>query len=147
MQNVEIVNLMGCLNIPVDVELMIRDHCTDEEQQRHECLYYYLNFSPYSLCSWSFLRGELQFCEEEAALTLSKEYLQRAPGICGCGMCTYWDEEDAYDHVYMTQQIHACSDVHCVCSSAFVDYTDAHTNHICAHVHLTTQNQHWCWIT
>ena len=40
--------------------------------------------------------------------------------------------------VYMTQQIHACSDVHCVCSSAFVDYTDAHTDHICAHVHFPT---------
>ena len=50
----------------------------------------------------------------------------------------YWNVEDAYDHVYMTQQIHACSDVHCVCSSAFVDYTDAHTDHICAHVHLPT---------
>ena len=53
-------------------------------------------------------------------------------------MCMYWNVEDAYDHVYMTQQIHACSDVHCVCSSAFVDYTDAHTDHICAHVHLPT---------
>ena len=48
------------------------------------------------------------------------------------------DVEDAYDHVYMTQQIHACSDVHCVCSNAFVDYTDAHADHICAHVHLHT---------
>ena len=56
----------------------------------------------------------------------------------GCGMCMYWNVEDAYDRVYMTQQIHACSDVHCVCSSAFVDYTDAHTDHICAHVHFHT---------
>ena len=38
----------------------------------------------------------------------------------------------------MTQQIHACSDIHCVCSSAFVDYIDAHTDHNCAHVHLPT---------
>ena len=44
--------------------------------------------------------------------------------------------EDAYDRVYMTQQIHSDSDVHCVCSSAFVDYIDAHTDHICAHDHL-----------
>ena len=28
--------------------------------------------------------------------------------------------------------------VHCVYSSAFVDYADAHTDHICAHVHLPT---------
>ena len=54
--------------------------------------------------------------------------------------------EDAYDHVYMTcQLIHACSDVHCVCSSAFVDYTDAHTDHICAHVHHPTQSQPSLW--
>ena len=39
---------------------------------------------------------------------------------------------------YVAQQIYACSDVHYVCSSAFVDYTDVHTDHICAHVHLPT---------
>ena len=83
---------------------------------------------------WGYLGGELHYYEEEAALTAAKAYIQRAPGRCGCGMCVYWNVEYGYDHVYMTQQIDACSDVHCVCSSAFVDYTYAHTDHVSAHV-------------
>ena len=50
----------------------------------------------------------------------------------------YWN----VDHAYIIQQIHACSDVHCVCSSAFVDYTDALTDHICAYVHLLHTHIH-----
>ena len=45
---------------------------------------------------------------------------------------------DAYDHVYMTQQIHACSDVDCVYSSAFVDYTDA-----CSHLASNPGSLSW----
>ena len=86
------------------------------------------------MIGWGVLGGWLHYYGEEAALRAANEYIQRAPGTCGCGMCMYWN----VDHAYITQQIYACSDVHCVCSSAFVDYTDAHTDHICAHVHLYT---------
>ena len=118
---------MDCLNIPPSVQDKIRENSRDDKQQRDESILYYLKFSPYSMWGWGFLGGELHYWGEEDALTAAKAYIQRAPGTCGCGMCMYWNVEDAYDHVYMTQQIHACSDVHCVCSSAFVDYTDAHT--------------------
>ena len=129
---------MDCLNIPNSVRDKIRVHSKDEEQQQDECVYYWRNVSPYSMIGWGFLGGDLHYEEQEAALRAAKEYIQRAPGTCGCGMCMYWNVEDAYDHVYMTQQIHACSDVHCVCSNAFIDYTDAHTDHICALVYLCT---------
>ena len=116
----------------------IRKSCDDQKHERDELLHYWRNFSCFSLWSWTYLSGRLHYKGEETALTAAKAYIQRAPGTCGCGMCMYWNVEDAYDHVYMTQQIHACSDVHCVCSSAFVDYTDAHTDHICAHFHPLT---------
>ena len=135
---VDVDLLRWCLNIPDSVWGNIKGHSEDEEQLRNELVYYWRNMSPYSMNRWDFIGGQLHYCGEETALTAAKAYIQRAPGTCGCGMCMYWNVEDAYDHVYMTQQIHACSDVHCVCSSAFVDYTDAHTDHICAHVHLPT---------
>ena len=135
---VDVDQLRGCLNIPGSVWRNIKDHSEDEEQQRNELVYYSRNMSPYSMNRWGFIGGDLHYEGEETALTAAKAYIPRAPGTCGCGMCMYWNVEDAYDHVYMTQQIHACSDVHCVCSSAFVDYTDAHTDHICTHVHLPT---------
>ena len=135
---VDIGNLRYCLDIPHSVREKIRESCDDEKHERDELLHYWRNFSCFSLWSWTYLSGWLHYWGEETALTAAKAYIQRAPGTCGCGMCMYWNVEDVYDHVYMTQQIHACSDVHCVCSSAFVDYTDAHTDHICAHVHLPT---------
>ena len=134
---VNVDKLWGCLNIPDCVWRNIKGHSEDEEQ-RDELVYYWRNISPYSMNRWGFIGGELHYWGEETTLTAAKAYIQRAPGTCGCGMCMYWNVEDAYDHVCMTQQIHACSDVHCVCSSAFVDYTDAHTDHICTHVHLPT---------
>ena len=90
------------------------------------------------MMGWGFLGGRLHYFEHEAALRAAKEYIQRAPGTCGCGMCMYWNVEDAYDHVYMTQQIHACSDVHCVCSSAFVDYTLTTSVHMSTSTHIRT---------
>ena len=45
--------------------------------------------------------------EEETAERAAKDYVQRSPGTCGCGMCMYWNVADAYDHVYMTQQMPA----------------------------------------
>ena len=125
---------MNCLGIPHSVRGKIREHSKDEEQQREECIYYWMNVSPDSMIGWGVLGGQLHLWGEEAALRAANEYIQRAPGTCGCRMCMYWN----VDHAYITQQIHACSDVHCVCSSAFVDYTDAHTDHICSHVHLHT---------
>ena len=112
---VDINKLMNCLSIPLRVRRKIREHSNDEEQQRDECVYYWRNVSPYSMIGWGFLGGDLQYEEQEAALRAAKEYIQRVPGTCGCGMCMYWNIEDAYDHVYMTQQIHACSDVHVLC--------------------------------
>ena len=135
---VDVDQLEGCLNIPDSVWRNIKDHSEDEEQLRDELVYYWRNMSPYSMNRWGLIGGQLHYFGEETALTAAKAYIQRAPGTCGCGMCMYWNVEDAYDHVYMTQQIHAVCDVHCVCSSAFVDYTDAYTDHICAHVHLPT---------
>ena len=77
------------------------------------------------MIGWGVLGGWLHFFEEEAALRAANEYIQRASGTCGCGMYMYM--YCSVDHAYITQQIHACSDVHCVCSSAFVDYTDVRT--------------------
>ena len=117
----------------------IADDCGDDEEQRREQhIHYYITCSPYALIGWNHIAGQLHYGGKETAERAAKDYVQRAPGTCGCGMCMYWNVEDAYDRVYMTQQVHACSDVHCVCSSAFIDYTDAHTDHICAHVHLYT---------
>ena len=125
-------SLMVCLNISFSMQKKIKEHSKDEEQQREECIYYWMNISPDSMIGWGVLGGWLLYWGQEAALRAATEYIHRAPGTCGCGMCMYWN----VDHAYITQQIYACSDVHCVCSSAFVDYTDAHTDHICAHVHL-----------
>ena len=133
-------DLWSHLNIPYDVSIRIKHDCGDDEEQiREQCIHYYITYSPYALLGWSHIAGRLHYRGEESTERAAKDYVERAPGTCGCGMCMYWNVEDAnYDHVHMTQQIHACSDVHCVCSSAFVDYTDAHTDHICAHVHLHT---------
>ena len=129
------------LNIPLNLSSRIDNDCGDDEEQiREQHIHYYITCSPYALLGWSQIAGELHYMEEETVERAAKDYVQRSPGTCGCGMCMYWNVEDAYDHVYMTQLIHACSNVHCicVCSSAFVDYTDAHTDHICACVHIHT---------
>ena len=132
-------DLWLCLNIPGGVSIGIdRDCGDDEEQRREQCIHYYITCSPDALMGWSHIAGNLHFEGKKTAERAAKDYVQRAPGTCWCGMCIYWNVEDAYDRVYITQQIHACSDVHCVCSSAFIDYTDAHTDHICAYVHLHT---------
>ena len=122
MKNVVDMNKLrrNCLNIPVSVWRKITEYCKDEDKEVDEYVHYYRNLSPFSMWSWEFLGGELHYYGEKTALSAAKAYIQRAPGTCGCGMYMHWNVEDAYDHVYMTQQIHACSDVHCVCSSAFV---------------------------
>ena len=88
------------LDIPGSVTDKIREHSKDEEQQRHECIHYYLKSFPFALWGWGFLGGELHYRGQEAALTAAKAYIQRAPGTCGCGMCMYWSVEDACDCVY-----------------------------------------------
>ena len=87
-------SLMDCLGMPDSVRGKIREHSKDEEQQRHECIHYYLKISPFALWGWGFLGGELHFQGKEDALTAAKAYIQRAPGTCGCGMCMYWNIED-----------------------------------------------------
>ena len=119
--------LMRCFDIPHSVREKIRKHSKSKELQQDECIHYWRTISPYSMIGWGFLGGRLHRYGQEATLRAVNEYIQRASGTYGCGMCMYWDVEDAYDHMYTTQQIHACCDVHCVCSSAFVDCTDAHT--------------------
>ena len=89
-------SLMGCLNIPHSVKKKIREHSKDEEQQREECIYYWMNVSPYSMIGWGVLGGQLHYYGEEAALRAANEYIQRAPGTCGCGMCMYWNVDHAY---------------------------------------------------
>ena len=79
----------------------IREHSKDEEQQRHECIHYYLKCSPFALWGWAFPGGWLHYYGEEAALTAAKAYIQRAPGTCGCGMCMYWNIEDTCDYEYI----------------------------------------------
>ena len=91
---------MWCLNIPGSVQKKISEHSKDEEQQRHECIHYYLKSSPFALLGWGYLGGWLHYYGQEAALTAAKAYIQRAPGTCGCGMCMYWNVEDACDCVY-----------------------------------------------
>lgn len=66
----------------------------DEEQQRCECIHYYLKYSPYSMLDWGYLGGELHYWgKEEAALTATRAFIQRVPGTIymtyGCGMCMY----------------------------------------------------------
>ena len=93
--------LMGYLNIPGSVRSKIREHSKDEEQQREECIYYWMNFNPDSMIGWGILGGKLHYWEEEAALRAANEYIQRAPGTCGCGMCMYWN----VDHAYITYPV------------------------------------------
>ena len=80
-------NLMKCLKIPVSVREKIREHSKNEEQQQHECIHYYRKSSPYSMWGWGYIGGNLHYYGEEAALTAAKAYIQKAPGMCGCGMC------------------------------------------------------------
>ena len=93
------VDLTNYLNIPDSVWQKISEHSKYEEQQRHEFIHYYLKSSPFALWGWGYLGGNLHYFGEEAALTAAKAYFQRAPGTCGCGMCMYWNVEDAYDYV------------------------------------------------
>ena len=87
-------NLMNCLNIPDNVQGKIREHSKSKGQQRDECIHYWRNISPYSKIGLGFLGGQLHYYEQEAALRAAKEYIQRAPGTCGCGMCMCWNVEE-----------------------------------------------------
>ena len=95
----DVDKLMVCLNIPDNVQEKINNYSEDVEQQRDECVYYWRNISPYSIIGWGFLGERLQCLGQEAALRAANEYIQRAPGTCGYGMCMYWNVEAAYyDH-------------------------------------------------
>ena len=82
---------MECLNIPFSVEGKIREHSKDEEQQREQYIYYWMNVSPDSMIGWGVLGGQLHYYGQEVALRAANEYIQRAPGTCGYGMCMYWN--------------------------------------------------------
>ena len=94
------------LKIPASVRARIDRHCGDDEEQRREQhIHYYITCCPYALLGWSHVAGRLHYTEEETAERAAKDYVQRAPGTCGRGMCMYWNVEDAHDCVYITHQI------------------------------------------
>ena len=95
-------DLMDCLSMPYSVREKIKQHSKDEEQQRHECIHYYLKSSPFALWGWGYLGGELYHWGKEDVLTAAKAYIQRAPGThtCGWGMFMYWNVEDTCDCLY-----------------------------------------------
>ena len=99
---------MDCLFIPGSVRKKIREYSRDKEQQQEECIYYWMNVSPDPMIGWGVLGGQLHFYGQEAALRAANEYIQWALGTCGCVTWMYWN----VDHTCITQQIHACSDVH-----------------------------------
>ena len=77
---------MLCLNIPESVEKKIREHSKDKEQQREECIYYWMNVSPDSVIGWGVLGGQLHYWGEEAALRAANDRgLQVHVGVaCVC---------------------------------------------------------------
>ena len=82
------------LSVPDSMIEKTRENSQDEEQQRRECIHYYLKYSPYSMLGWGYLGGELHYWGgEEAALTATRAFIQRVSGTiymtCGCGMCMY----------------------------------------------------------
>ena len=96
-------DLWSCLDIPGSVHWRIDNDCgDDEEQRREEHIHYYITCSPNVLLGWSHIAGQLHYWEEETAERAAKDYVQRAPGICGCGMCMYWNVQNAYNHVHDT---------------------------------------------
>ena len=87
-------DLGDCLDIPRSVSGRIDVDCGDDEEQRQEQqIHYYITCSPYALIGWSHIAGELHYEGEETAERAAKDYVQRAPGTCGCGMRMYWNVE------------------------------------------------------
>ena len=81
-------DLFICLDIPTNVSLRIINDCgNDEEQRREQHIHYYVTCSPHALMGWSHIAGQLHYEGEETAERAAKDYVQRAPGTCGCGMC------------------------------------------------------------
>ena len=111
------------LSVPDSVIEKIREHSKDEEQQRHECIHYYLKYSPYSMLGWGYLGGELYYWgREEAVLTATRAFIQRVSGTIY--MCLWHDivyvrhqnliHSITYDHDNYSYNVmnHACSNVH-----------------------------------
>ena len=90
LNTMKVDRLPGCLLIPDSLRRTISG---DEQQRRDEYIHYWIHVSPYT--SWIYLAGELHYHGETAAVEAAKRYFQRAPGVCGCGMCMYWNVEDA----------------------------------------------------
>ena len=96
--------LWNRLNIPAGVSVQIDRDCGDDEEQiREQHIHYYITCSTYALLGWSHIAGQLHYKGRETAERAAKDYVQMASGTCRCGMCMYWNVEDACDHVYMTQ--------------------------------------------
>ena len=85
-----------CLDIVAHINSRIDNNCGDDEEQRREQhIHYYITCSPHALIGWSHIAGQLHFRGKETAERAAKDYVQRTPGTCGCGMCMYWNVEDA----------------------------------------------------
>lgn len=67
-----------CLCTPDDVDQMIWEQSTNEEDRRNQLIEYWLEISPYA--SWQWLSGRLNWKEQTSALKASLKYVQRAPG-------------------------------------------------------------------
>jgi hypothetical protein len=79
------------LNIPGGVNLRIdRDCGDDEEQRREQLIHYYITCSPFALLGWTHIAGNLHYRGEVTAERAAKDYVQRVPGTCECGIvCTF----------------------------------------------------------
>ena len=86
--------LGSCLDIPAYVSDRIDGGCGDDEEQRREQhIHYYITCSPHALMGWSHIAGNLHYEGEETAEKAAKDYVQRAPGTYGCGICMYLNIE------------------------------------------------------
>lgn len=87
LETVKVYQLEFYLYIPYDIKGKVREHCAHdgEKQRRNQLVHYWISVSPYA--SWSWLAGQLHLNKEESALAAAKIYVQRAPGMHGCGKC------------------------------------------------------------
>jgi hypothetical protein len=80
LETVGVVQLLGCLRVPFDVQEKVEQHCVNNEERRNELMSWWLQYSPYALDSWNWLSGRLLWYEEENALAAAKRYIHQTPG-------------------------------------------------------------------
>ena len=126
-----------CLDIVAHINSRIDNNCGDDEEQRREQhIHYYITCSPFAFMGWSHIAGQLHYWGEETAERAAKDYVQRAPGTCGCGMCMYWNVEDAYSK--FTPQYIVCVAVHLLITLMLTLITSAHMSTSSTHIRTIT---------